>query len=301
MSEVFALLVFPGGLFVLVNSVFYEWIDRKMVARLHNRIGPRWFQPFADVLKLLTKEDVEPEGASRMLFNALPVLAIAGALTAALFVPIAGMPPVMRFPGDLIVAVYLLSLLSLSLGVAGTNTGGNPSIVGATRILTQLVAYEAPFLMALLGPAFAAGSWEVAEIMANNGGQWMLLSQPIGFVIILMSLMGKLEMPPFDAPEAETEIVAGALTEYGGTSLALFILAKKVVLLVGLTLTAALYMGGIVNPLDYAVKTIALLLMMAFIRAALTRFRIDQTITLWWRYMVLLMLAQWAILLLQEM
>jgi NADH-quinone oxidoreductase subunit H len=287
------MLVFPCGLFLLVNSVVYEWVDRKLVAQLQNRVGPRWFQPFADLIKLLAKEDVIPEGTNLLLFNGLAIAAIAATLTAALYVPIAGLTPVFSFPGDLIVTIYLLSLPTLCLGIAGMNVNSNYSILGSTRLLTQLFAYEAPLLLALLGPAFVAGSWRLTEITATNGGNWILFTQPIGFIVAIVTLMGKLELQPFNAPEAETEIVAGALTEYGGRGLALFMLAKKVTLVVGLTLIAAFYMGGIANPLDYLVKTLALLLVVAIIQTVLTRFRIDQTVTVWWRIGILLILAQW--------
>ncbi|MGQ9816045.1 MAG: NADH-quinone oxidoreductase subunit H, partial [Candidatus Roseilinea sp.] len=109
-------------------------------------------------------------------------------------------------------------------------------------------------------------------------------------------LMGKLELPPFDAPEAETEIVAGALTEYSGRGYALFRLGRGVELVVGLTLIAALYMGGLANPLDFLAKTLGLLVILALIQTLFTRLRIDQTVGLWWRYGALLVLAQLAVI-----
>lgn len=294
-----AMLVFPGGLFLLANSIAYEWVDRKVVARLQNRIGPRWFQPIADLFKLFGKEEVVPEGTHALVFTLLPVIALASALTAALALPVAGFAPVFSYAGDLIVTIYLLSVLTLSLSVAGLNSNNSYGIIGAARVLTQLFAYEAPLLLALLGPAFVARSWQVSEIVTATGGQWLLFAQPVGFVVAVISLMGKVELPPFDAPEAETEVVAGALTEYSGFGLALFLLAKKVVLLVGLLLIATLYMGGIANPVDYLVKTLLLLLAVTGIQALLARLRIDQTVGMWWHYGVFLILIQWLWLLLQ--
>jgi NADH-quinone oxidoreductase subunit H len=169
-------------------------------------------------------------------------------------------------------------------------------MVGATRSLTQLFSYEAPFMLALLGPAVVARSWQISEIVATNKGAWILLTQPFGFLVALIGLMGKLEMPPFDAPKAETEIVAGALTEYSGRGLGLFHLGKEVELLVGLTLIASLYMGGIANPLDFFVKTLVLLGILCTFHSILTRLRIDQTVGLWWRYGAVVVLAQWLVL-----
>jgi NADH-quinone oxidoreductase subunit H len=298
LEQLLALIVFPAGLFVLVNGLAYRWIDSKLVARLQNRVGPRWFQPAADILKLLAKEEVIPDGVDSRLFVALPIVALAGALTAMLYLPVAGLPPRYNFPGDLIVAVYLLSMLTLCTGLAGANSKGRFSVIGATRALTQMFSYEAPFLMALLGPALVAGSWQINQITSYTSQQWLLFSQPIGFIVALIGLMGKLEMAPFDAPEAETEIVAGALTEYSGRGLALFYLGREVELVGGLTLIAAFYLGGLNNPLDYVVKTLFLMLGVAGVQTLMPRLRIDQTVGLWWRFGALLALAQWLVLLL---
>lgn len=287
-----AILVFPAGLTLVFTGMFYEWIDRKLVARFQNRIGPRWFQPFADAIKLLAKEQITPGLANRFLFFGLPVIAISGALTAALYVPLMGLTPVHSFPGDLIVTIYLLSLLTMCIGLAGWNTSSRFSLIGATRALTQLFAYEAPFLLALLGPALAAGTWQISEVNAYAQTHWMILSQPIGFIVALIGLMGKLELPPFDSPEAETEIVAGALTEYSGRGLAIFKIGKSVELIVGITLVSAFYLGGVNGVLPFLLKTLAVLMVMTIFQTLLTRLRIDQTVGLWWRFGTILVLLQ---------
>jgi NADH-quinone oxidoreductase subunit H len=295
-APIIQLLFFPGGLFLIVNGLVYEWGHRKLVARFQNRIGPRWYQPIADTFKLLAKEQIIPTGVNRVLFIGLPIIGVAGALTAGLYVPLMGLTAGYSFPGDLIVALYLLSLLTLCTGLAGWNTKSRFSLVGATRTLTQLFAYEAPFLMALLGPALTSGSWQISEIISRTNGNWLVFSQPVGFIVAVIGLMGKLEMPPFDAPEAETEIVAGALTDYSGRSLGLFHVGKAVEMVVGLTLVAALYLGGLANPLEYFLKTIPVLLVMSTVQAVITRLRIDQTVGMWWRYGTLVVLLQWVVL-----
>jgi NADH-quinone oxidoreductase subunit H len=291
-KNIATLLIFPGGLFLLFNGLAYEWVDRKLIAQFQNRLGPRWFQPLADTLKLLAKEEIVPQGVNKGLFMALPMVALAGAMTAALYVPLAGFAPLYSFAGDLIVTIYMLSLLTICLGVAGTLSPNRFSLVGATRTLTQLFSYEAPFLLALLGPAIAAGTWQISGINEYAQSNWLIFPQVIGFVVAIIGLMGKLELPPFDAPKAKTEIVAGALTEYSGRGYALFHLGKAVELVIGLTLIAAFFLGGLSNPVDYIIKTLLLLLGIAGLQALLTRLRIDQTVGLWWRYGALLVLAQ---------
>jgi NADH-quinone oxidoreductase subunit H len=291
-TPLISLLIFPAGLTLLLVGWLYEWTDRKLVARFQNRVGPRWFQPIADVLKLFAKEQITPGIKNPVLFFGLPLVAISGAMTAALYVPLMGFTPVHSFPGDLIVTIYLLSLLTMCIGLAGWNTSSRFALIGATRALTQLFAYEAPFLLALLGPALAAGSWQIDVINEYARSHWFVISQPVGFIVALIGLMGKLELPPFDAPEAETEIVAGALTEYSGRGLAMFRIGKSVELVVGITLVSAFYLGGLHGILLFLLKTLGVLFLMTILQSLLTRLRIDQTVGLWWRFGTILVLAQ---------
>jgi NADH-quinone oxidoreductase subunit H len=288
-----ALLFFPGGLFLLGSGLVFEYLDRKLVARFQNRVGPRWFQPLADFVKLLAKEEIIPTGVIKPLFIILPIVALTAALTAALYVPLFGFKPAFSFSGDLVVTLYLLSMMTLCIGLAGANTEDRFSLVGATRALTQLFSYEAPFLLALLGPAIALGTWNIGEINSGaTGHTWFIILQPIGFLVALIGLMGKLELPPFDAPEAETEIVAGALTEYSGRGFALFKLGRDVELVIGLTLIASFYLGGFTSPLDFLWKTLVLLLITAALQSLFARLRIDQTVGMWWRTGMILVLLQ---------
>ena len=298
LSSLFKILIFPAGLTLVLIGMLYEWIDRKLVARFQNRVGPRWFQPFADTVKLFAKEQIKPAIVNPYLFFGLPVAALAGALTAALYVPLIGLDPASSFPGDLIVTIYLLSLPTMCVGLAGWNTSGRFSLIGATRTLTQLFAYEAPFLLAMLGPALVAGSWQINTINRFTQEHWLILTQPVGFIVALIGLMGKLELPPFDAPEAETEIVAGALTEYSGRGLAMFKISRSVELIIGLSLVSSFYLGGLNGIPSFLFKSLALLLVMSVLQVLLTRLRIDQTVGLWWRFGAILVLAQLLVMIL---
>ncbi|MBI2332288.1 MAG: NADH-quinone oxidoreductase subunit H, partial [Chloroflexi bacterium] len=106
LTALLSIMFFPAGLTLILSGMLYEWADRKLVARFQNRIGPRWFQPLADTIKLLTKEEIKPQGLNYILFYGLPIVALTGALTAALYAPVLGLPPIYSFPGDLIVTLY---------------------------------------------------------------------------------------------------------------------------------------------------------------------------------------------------
>jgi NADH-quinone oxidoreductase subunit H len=123
-------------------------------------------------------------------------------------------------------------------------------------------------------------------------GWWNIITQPFGFVIALIGLMGKLELPPFDAPEAETEIVAGALTEYSGRGFGLFRIGRDIELVIGLTLISSFYLGGLASPIDFLWKTLALLLVTAALQSLFARLRIDQTVGMWWRTGTIVVLVQ---------
>jgi NADH-quinone oxidoreductase subunit H len=184
------------------------------------------------------------------------------------------------------------------IGLAGANTQDRFSLVGATRALTQLFSYEAPFMLAMLGPAIVVGSWNIGNINAAAAQNWwFLITQPFGFIVALVGLMGKLELPPFDAPEAETEIVAGALTEYSGRGFGLFRIGRDIELVIGLTMIASFYMGGLSTPLDFLWKTLILLLVTATLQSLFARLRIDQTVGMWWRTGIILVLVQLLVIL----
>lgn len=293
------LFFFPCGVFLILASFFYEWFDRKIIARYQNRMGPRWYQPIADMFKLLSKEEIVPIGVNRSLFIALPVFAFACAMTASLYVPLFGFTAAWSLRGDLVITMYLLSAMTVCLGMAGSNSINRFAVVGATRTLTQLFAYEGPFMLALLMPALVAQTWtisDIAEYASNH--TWMILTQPLGFIIAVIGLIGKLELAPFDAPEAESEIVSGALSEYSGRGFGMFKIAKNVELVVGLALITAFYLGGVGNPLDFFLKTVILLGAIALLQSTLTRLRIDQTVGLWWQVGAILSLVQLLIIIL---
>lgn len=282
------LVIFPGFLFVLCFTWAAEWVDRKAYARFQNRVGPPWYQPFADFVKLLAKEELRPEGTRRALHTWLPPLGLAAAATVPLYLPVWRTSAAYAFPGDLVVVLYLMSLPTLVLFLAGWYSTNAFAAVGAVRAVTQLVSYEVPFLLSLLAPAIMAGSLSVSEIAAfMRHHPWLLPLDLIGLGVAILALQAKLERVPFDAPEAETEIVAGPLTEYGGRHLALFRLMNGATMTAGAALLANLFLGGLPAApfgfVSFVLKTLLIVLALALIRAVTARLRIEQVVAFCWR------------------
>lgn len=293
------IVVFPGFLFLFSYGFLLQFIDRKITARMQSRVGPPFVQPFADFVKVLSKETITPTGADRIAFDLAPLLAFAAVATAFLYVPIVGPSP-LAFQGDLVLVLYLLTLPTIILFVLGWMSRNVFATVGGVRGITQLFIYEVPFFLALLAPALMAGSWSISDIVAWQASNlWFVVLQPIGFVVGLVGLQAKLERPPFDIPEAETEIVAGPWTELTGRRLALMRLSTDMSLAVGSALLAALFLGGPTLPfaigpgwlapafgfLAFVGKTLLLLLALTTFRAAVGRVRLDQLNDIGWKYL----------------
>jgi NADH-quinone oxidoreductase subunit H len=244
LSALFTLLIFPGFGFLFICALAFQWIDRRVAARLQGRIGPPWFQPLADFVKLMAKEDLLPVGAHEWACAALPMVSLAAVLTAALYIPAGGRSP-SAFEGDLIVVLFLLSIPALAYFLAGWLSASVFSIVGGNRSMLQYFAYEVPFLMVLSGPAILSGSWSISLIAAQQSHTvWMVLVQPLGFLLALVGLIGKLKRSPFDIPKAKSEIVAGPLTEFSGRKLALWQLTLHMKTVVGIFLVVNIFLGG---------------------------------------------------------
>jgi NADH-quinone oxidoreductase subunit H len=295
----FHILVFPGLLFLMAFGLFAEWVDRKMYARFQNRMGPPWFQPLADILKLFGKESIIPEEVEPRMFRLLPMVALAASLTAFIYIPVWGTKALFSFNGDVIVVLYLLTIPTLTFFLAGWYSLCPFSLLGATRTLTQLFAYEVPLFVSILSSAFLADTWSLSEIAAfysKHPGYWLF--NLIGFLIGVFSLLGKLEKAPLDIPEAETEVVAGSFTEYSGNLFAFFRLAINVEMIVGASLLAAVFLpfglalGPVAGFIFYLAKVLFVVMLLSLSHAIFARIRIDQMVNLCWKFVAPLGFAQ---------
>jgi len=302
------LVVYPGLIFLFVYSTFCEWFDRKLYARLQNRMGPTHtgrfglLQPIADFVKLLAKEDVVPEAADRRFFTALPIFGLAVVSTAGLLLPVwnfsLASPGMTSFSGDIIVILYLLSLPTLIFFLAAWSSTNLFSTIGGSRVLTMLFGYEVPLFLAVLSPAVLANSWRLAEIADfYEKRPLLILPNLLGFLVAVIAVQAKLERTPFDIPHAETEIVGGIFTEYSGKKLALFRLMMDIELVVSSGLLAAVFLGGfpggaVIGLVNFIGKTLFVIFLLCLIRALTSRIRIDQVIAFAWKYLAPLAVLQ---------
>ena len=292
------LLVFPGFLFLFFSALFFDWVDRRIIARFQERVGPPWFQPLADFIKLLAKEDVLPRGAHANAAALLPMLSLAAVLTAGLYVPV-GDVVTASFEGDLIVVLFLLSLPALGYFLAGWVSVGVYSLIGGHRSLLQYFSYEVPFLMAVASPAILSGSWRIASIVEYQAQTtWGALMQPLGFVLALIGLIGKLKRDPLDIPKAKSEVVAGPLTDFSGRKMALWHLSIYIQTVVGIFLLVNLFLGesSLIGTLPalliFGLKSLGILLLLSITSVIYARLRIDQLANLGWRVLAPLALVQ---------
>ena len=298
LTELFALLVFPGALYLLAMSLFLSWVDRKFVALWQGRVGPPWYQPLADLIKLLAKEDITTVGTPGLASVLLPMASMACTMTVGLFVPV-GNRVIRSFDGDLIVTLFLLSIPTLAYFLAGWLTPGVYSVLGGNRSLLQFLTYEVPLLLGMAAPAVYSRSWRILAIMeAQRGYHWHLFVLPIGWAVATLGLIAKLERVPFDMPHAKSEIGAGSLTEYSGRKLALWRLTLTIQTLVGINLVTAVYLGGADRMwahwgfLVYVIKILVFMIGLSFVQSLYARLRIDQMAQIGWRLLVPLGLAQ---------
>jgi NADH-quinone oxidoreductase subunit H len=299
MQTIFLILVFPGFLFMSIFALFLEFVDRKLYARLQNRVGPPWFQPVADFIKLLGKEEIIPCDANLAMFSLAPLFALSAAVTAFIYVPLWQAQPLFSFNGDLIVVLYLLTIPTLAFFIGGWYSTSLFARLGSVRSITQLFAYEVPLFMSILSVALLANSWSLKDITAfYSQNPLYCLFNFIGFIVSMIALLAKLEKTPFDIPEAETEVVAGSFTEYSGRLLAILKLTLDIEMLVGVSLLACIFLpfglqqGPLVGFALYIIKVLALVALLSLFRSIFARLRMDQIVNFCWKYLVPLTLLQ---------
>jgi NADH-quinone oxidoreductase subunit H len=298
-------------IFIVVFSVLplLTVLERKLIGRFQNRYGPNRvgpfgiLQPLADVGKLLGKESFRPQNAVATLFVLGPALVVLSAVLALAILPFGDVKDGVGFYGIDVSIGILYFFAAGSIGFYGLLLGGwasgsKYSFLGAMRAAAQLISYEVSMGLALLGVIFMAGSLSLVDIVRAQGsdGIWFIVPQLVGFLIFMVAGFAETNRAPFDLPEADSELVQGYMTEYGGMRFGSFLLVEYLEMTVVAGIAAAMFLGGwmgpgpgFLDPIWMAAKIFVLLLLFIWVRATLPRLRYDQLMALGWK--VLLPLA----------
>ncbi|MCB2227945.1 MAG: NADH-quinone oxidoreductase subunit NuoH [Desulfarculaceae bacterium] len=288
---------------LLMIAAYLVLAERKLLGRLQIRLGPNRagfhgsLQPIADVIKMITKEDVHPRGVDLFLYLFAPAVTACTAFMIAAVVPFG---PGFTLLGyriepmviDLNVGV-LYALAFSSLGVYGVTLGGwasnsKYSLLGAVRAAAQMISYELPLALSLVPVVMLAGSLRLVDIVEAQARLPFVLVQPVGFVIFLIAAFAEAKRIPFDLPEAENELMAGFHTEYSGMRFGLYFLGEYVNMVVLGSLVTVFFLGGWHGPLLppllwFLIKVLALVFFMIWSRGTLPRLRWDQLMGFCWK------------------
>jgi NADH-quinone oxidoreductase subunit H len=291
--SVFYFLVFPGFLFTALVGLLSVWIDRKVTARVQWRVGPPVLQPVYDFLKLLGKETLVPETASRGLFLLAPLVALVSVTLVSTILWLVNLTGT-AFVGDLIVVVYLMVMPSLAL-MMGALASANPlATTGASREMKLMVAYELPFLICLAVVILKSGL-TISLVRIAEQPVIGSVSGAVAAVVALLCIQAKLGFTPFDVAEAETEIMGGVTIEYSGPPLAVFKLSQAMLLFTLPVFLITVFWGGIRlagwGILHAILKYVLILVLIVVIKNTNPRIRIDQAVRFFWRMLTPLALA----------
>ena len=291
---------------LLLVAAYLVLAERKLLARLQVRLGPNragkfgLLQPLADLVKLLTKEDTIPKQADRIIFLLAPAVVTTTALLLFAVVPFGedltfrGRPIPMVITDLNIGILYIFALLSL--GVYGAALGGwasnsKYSLLGGLRGAAQMISYEIPLVLSLVPVVMLAGSFSLVDIVKAQARYPFILIQPVSFILFFVSATAEIKRIPFDLPEAENELVAGYHTEYSGMRFGLFFLGEYIGLIVLGSLVTVFFFGGwrgpFLPPLAwFALKVLAVIFIMIWMRGTLPRLRYDQLMRLGWKVLI---------------
>ena len=296
LSGFIIILILVNG--VLLGAALFVWAERRILGRFHNRLGPnRWgpfglLQPIADLIKLLTKEDLIPRGADRIAFTLVPIVMVVPLILTLAVIPFAKNPFLTDLNIGILYLVAVTSVTTLGIFMAGWSSGNRYAMFGAMRGVAMLISYEIPTVLSLVGIVLLAGSMSLVDVV-NAQHLPFLLVQPLGIFVFLLGISAELNRTPFDVVEADSELVAGYHTEYSGIKFALIQMAEFGGVLTASAVAATLFMGGWSGPflsgqlgaLWFLMKLGFFAFLFIWIRATFPRLRIDQIMAFAWKFL----------------
>jgi NADH-quinone oxidoreductase subunit H len=293
---IFQAIVFPGLLFTAVVGLITTWIDRRVTAGVHMRVGPPLLQPFYDIAKYMIKETCVPAGGSHTVFLLAPLFGLAAVTAASTIIWRTLLSPSQAFVGDLIVVLYLLTIPAISV-IVGSFVSRNPlASVGGSREMKLLMGYEVPFVLAACVAIIKTNTINLGDIVSQPA----VALAPSGIIALIVGIVctqAKLTLVPFDMAEAETELAGGAFIEYSGPPLGMFKLTHAMMFFTVPMFLVTLFWGGMhfnagpVTALAGILKYVALVVIAVLIRNTAPRMRIDQAVRFFWGPMTILALV----------
>jgi len=300
-------------IFALLTGFAYTTLyERKALARMQVRIGPNragpggFFQPVADGLKLIFKEEMLPDRAYKFIYIVAPIITVVPALIIMAVVPwgetiqLFGRTVYLGVANINVGVLYIMAIASISvygIVLAGWSSNNKYAMLGAMRSSAQMISYELALGLAFVGPIILAGSMSLVDIVAKQKEiGWFVLYQPVGAFIFWIATLAEVNRAPFDMPEAEQELTAGYHVEYSGMKFALFFMAEYIKMIAVSAIAATLFFGGYrgpgidifpwLGPIYLFLKVFVLLFGMIWIRATLPRIRYDRLMAFGWKFLL---------------
>lgn len=310
LPEPFRLLVYLAGImaFVGANAAYLVWVERKGAARFQRRPGPTeagpagLLQPLADAAKLLSKQLLVPPDADRTLFRIAPVMVMAPALMCLATIPFGKTLGARSLDLGLIMVFAFGSINVMAIMLGGWASRNKYAIISAARIVSQNVAYEIPMMLVVITLLMVTGTTNLQEIVEGQAGgfwKWNLFDfaanplMPVTFIIFFICMLAETNRAPFDMAEAESELVAGAFTEYAGMGFGVYFMAEYANILVGCSLGAILFLGGWQSPFGalsgagwFLIKLYALVFTVVWVRWTFPRTQFYGLLNLSWKILI---------------
>lgn len=288
--------------FPLALSILLIWVERKIAARVQDRLGPNrvgpWgiLQNLTDALKLMIKEDITPAGADRVVYNLAPIIAVLSVVMIWAVVPFSPIHIGVDLDIGVLYFVAISSIGTLAIMMAGWSSNNKYALLGAFRVVAQLVSYEVPMVLALLVPVMLAGSMSMQDITRAQIGMWFIVLAPVSALIFYISNLAETGRAPFDLIEAESELVAGYNIEYSGMKFGLFMVNEFIHAFTANLLFAVIFLGGWSGPgveqvpflgfVYLGIKVTLVYIPSLVLRATVPRVRIDQMMSFNWKILV---------------
>lgn len=283
---------------VLLGAAVFVWTERRLIGRFHNRVGPnRWgpfgtFQPIADLLKLIVKEDLVPAGADKIAFVAAPVIMVSTAILMLAVVPFSKNTALADLNVGVLYVLAVTSLTSVAILMAGWASNNRYALFGAARGVAVLISYEVPVVLCLLGVVMVAGSMSLADVVAAQAIPFLLV-QPLAMFVFLAGTSAELNRTPFDVAEAESELIAGYHIEYSGIKFGLIQAAEFGGVVTASAVIVTLFLSGWAGPASayigwfwFLLKVGVVAFLFIWVRATFPRLRIDQIMAFAWKFLM---------------